>query len=190
MRNKIILTALLALSAAPVAADDLGKYQQESRAIVGPFLQQLAAENQKAMKEDGPAYAIKICKELAPRMAGDLSRQQGIRLTRVSLKVRNLLLGTADEWEQRTLKQFEARLARGEKPEALEAAEIVSEPNGKYFRYMKGIVLQQGCVACHGTSDVIDDTVKASLAADYPHDQATGYAPGQVRGGASIKRPL
>ena len=93
MRNKIILTALLALPAVPAAADDLGKYQQESRAIVGPFMQQLAAENQKAMKEGGPASAIKVCKEIAPRMAGDLSRQHGIKLTRVSLKARNPLLG-------------------------------------------------------------------------------------------------
>lgn len=188
MRNKIILTALLALPAVPAAAADLGKYQQESRAIVGPFMQQLAAENQKAMKEGGPASAIKVCKDIAPMLAGDLSRQHGIKLTRVSLKVRNPLLGMADEWEQKTLKQFEARLAAGEKPETLEAAEIVSEPAGRYFRYMKGIVLQPGCVACHG--DAIDDTVKASLAADYPHDQAIGYAPGQVRGGASIRRPL
>ena len=190
MRKRIILTALLALSAVPATADDLGQYQTESRAIVAPFMQRLLAENQKAIKEGGPASAIKVCKDIAPRMAGDLSRQHGIKLTRVSLKVRNPLLGTADEWEQKTLKQFEARLAKGEKPETLEAAEIVSEPNGRYFRYMKGIVLQQGCVACHGASDAIDATVKASLAADYPHDQATGYSAGQVRGGVSIKRPL
>lgn len=190
MRNKIILSSLLALAAAPAAADDLAQYQQESRAIVAPFMQQLLAENQKAIKEGGPASAIKVCKDIAPRMAGDLSRQHGIKLTRVSLKVRNPLLGTADEWEQKTLKQFEARLAKGEKPETLEAAEIVSEPAGKYLRYMKGIVLQSGCVACHGGSDVIDETVKARLAEDYPHDQATGYTAGQVRGGVSIKRPL
>ena len=188
MRKKIILPALLAVFTAPALADDVAKYQQESRAIVAPFVQQLIAENKKAVTEGGPASAIKVCKDIAPRMAGDLSRQHGIKLTRVSLKVRNPLLGTADEWEQKTLKQFEARVAKGEKPETLEAAEIVSEPAGRYFRYMKGIVLQPGCVACHG--DAIDDTVKASLAADYPHDRATGYAPGQVRGGASIKRPL
>ena len=88
------------------------------------------------------------------------------------------------------MKQFEERLAKGEKPETLEAVEIVSEPAGKYFRYMKGIVLQSGCVACHGTADVIDGTVKARLAKEYPHDQATGYVAGQVRGGVSIKRAL
>jgi hypothetical protein len=190
MSNKIILYALLALSAAPALADDLGKYEDESRAIVTPFMQQLMAANKKAIMESGPESAIDVCKEIAPRMANDLSRQHGIKLTRVSLKVRNPLLGTADEWEQKTLKQFEVRLARGEKPESLESAEIVNEPNGRYFRYMKGIVLQQGCVACHGTGDQLSDGVKARLAEDYPHDQATGYTPGQIRGGASIKRPL
>jgi hypothetical protein len=190
MKKQIILTALLAFVATPCMADDLGKYQEDSRAIVGPFMQQLQAENKKAIMEGGPDSAIKVCKDIAPKMAGDLSRLHGIKLTRVSLKVRNPLLGTADTWEQNTLKQFEARLAKGEKPETLEAAEIVNEPQGKYFRYMKGIVLQQGCVACHGTTEVLDTSVKARLAGDYPHDQAIGYSAGQVRGGISIKRPL
>lgn len=190
MRNKIILSALFALSANAALADDLSKYQEESRAVIGPFMQQLLAENKKAIKEGGPDSAIKVCKDIAPKMAGDLSRQHGIKLTRVSLKVRNPLLGTADEWEQKTLKQFEERIAKGEKPETLEAAEIVTEPAGKYFRFMKGIVLQSGCTSCHGTDDAVDVTVKARLKEDYPHDRATGYVAGQVRGGVSIKRPL
>jgi hypothetical protein len=189
MRNKIILTTLLSLIAVPAAADNTA-YQNESRTIVTSFMQQLIAENKKAVTEGGPESAIKVCKDIAPQMAGDLSRQHGIKLTRVSLKVRNPLLGMPDAWEQKTLKQFEARIAKGEKAETLEAAEIVSEPAGKYFRYMKGIVLQPGCVACHGAPDQISEAVKARLAEDYPHDQATGYAPGQVRGGVSIKRPL
>lgn len=190
MRNKIILSALFSLSANAALADDLSKYQDESRAVIGPFMQQLQAENKKAVKEGGPDAAIKVCKDIAPKMAGDLSRQHGIKLTRVSLKVRNPLLGTADEWEQKTLKQFEERIAKGEKPETLEAAEIVNEPAGKYFRYMKGIVLQSGCTSCHGTDDVVDATVKTRLKEEYPNDRATGYVAGQVRGGVSIKRAL
>ena len=153
-------------------------------------MKKMLAENRKAIEEGGTESAIKVCKEIAPKMAGDISLQNGIKLTRVSLKVRNPLLGTPDAWEQKTLKQFEARLAKGDKPEMLEAAEIVNEPGGKYFRYMKGIVLHQGCIACHGNGDQVIDSVKASLAEEYPHDLAVGYAPGQVRGGVSIKRAL
>ena len=119
MSTKFVMCALLALSTVPALADDLGKYENESRAIVTPFMQQLMAENKKAITEGGLESAIKVCSEIAPAMANDLSRQRGIKLTRVSLKVRNPLLGTADEWEQRTLKQFEVRLAKGKNPRRL-----------------------------------------------------------------------
>ena len=81
-------------------------------------------------------------------------------------------------------------LAKGAKPETLEFAEIVKEPNGKYLRYMKGIVLQPACVACHGSESDISPAVKTRLSDEYPHDQATGYKPGNLRGGVSIKRRL
>lgn len=190
MQKQIILSALIALTVFPALAGELDKYKEESRAAVMPFMKALMAANMKAIKEGGPESAIKVCKEIAPAMAGDISRQNGWKLTRVSLKVRNPLLGTPDEWEQKTLMQYEQRIAKGEKPETLESAEIVDEPSGKYFRYMKPIVMQQGCVACHGTADKISEGVRARLGADYPHDQATGYLPGQLRGGVSIKREI
>lgn len=191
MKKHIALASLLAFSAnIAFAADDIAKYKDESRAIVGPFVQKLVAENKKAVTEGGPESAIKVCKDIAPAMAGDVSRLNGLRLTRVSLKVRNPLLGTPDAWEQKTLKEFEKRAAKGEDTDKMEAAEIVKEPNGKYFRYMKAIALKPGCVACHGKPEEINENVKARLAEEYPHDLATGYEAGQIRGAVSIKRPL
>ena len=190
MQKHIILSAFLALTALSAVADDLDKYKEESRAAVMPFMKALMAANMKAIAEGGPESAIKVCKEIAPAMAGDISRQNGWKLTRVSLKARNPLLGTADAWEQKTLMQYEERVAKGEKPETLETAEVVNEPGGKYFRYMKPIVMQQGCVACHGTADKISTGVRARLGEEYPHDKATGYLPGQLRGGVSIKREI
>ena len=189
MKKLLLLSALLVLSM-PAMADKLEKYREESRAVVGPFMQQLMAENKKAVSEGGPESAVKVCKDIAPKLAGDLSRQHGWKLTRVSNKVRNPLLGTPDGWEQKALKKLEKRLAKGEKPETLEVVEIVKEPNGKYLRYMKGIVLQPGCVACHGSESDISPAVKTRLGEEYPHDQATGYKPGDLRGGVSIKRRL
>ncbi|MDD4929908.1 MAG: DUF3365 domain-containing protein [Gallionella sp.] len=188
MKKMIVLSTLLALTVAGAHADELSQYKDESRAVAMPFLKQLAAANQKAVSEGGPESAIGVCQDIAPKMAGDISRQTGWKLTRVSLKVRNPLLGTPDAWEQKQLQSFAARAAEGEKPETLEAAEIVQEPAGKSFRFMKAIALQPGCVACHGSNEQI--LVKAKLAADYPHDQATGYSAGQIRGAVSIKRPL
>ena len=39
-------------------------------------------------------------------------------------------------------------------------------------------------------TDDSPEPVKARLAAEYPQDKATGYAPGMVRGIITIKRPL
>ena len=189
MKKLLLLSALLVLSM-PAMADKLERYREESRAVVGPFMQQLMAENKKAVSEGGPDSAVKVCKDIAPKLAGDLSRKQGWKLTRVSNKVRNPLLGTPDGWEQKALKKLETQLAKGAKPETLEFAEIVKEPNGKYLRYMKGIVLQPGCVACHGSESDLSPAVKTRLSEEYPHDQATGYKPGDLRGGVSIKRRL
>ena len=189
MKKLLLLSALLVLSM-PAMADKLERYREESRAVVGPFMQQLMAENKKAVSEGGHESAIQVCKDIAPAMAGEISRKQGIKLTRVSNKVRNPLLGTPDGWEQKALKKLEKQLAKGAKPETLEFAEIVKEPNGKYLRYMKGIVLQPACVACHGSESDISPAVKTRLSEEYPHDLATGYKPGDLRGGVSIKRRL
>ncbi|MEQ1916237.1 MAG: DUF3365 domain-containing protein [Gallionella sp.] len=186
--KKIILITALTLLGSNVYADELITYQDEARAVAMPFLKKLGAANQKAVSEGGHESAIGVCKDIAPALSGEASRQTGWKLTRVSLKVRNPLLGTADAWEQKKLQEFAERVAKGEKPETMEAAEIVQEPAGKSFRYMKAIALQPGCVACHG-SDLPAD-VQARLKADYPHDMATGYSPGQIRGAVSIKRPL
>ncbi|MDP2805157.1 MAG: DUF3365 domain-containing protein [Gallionellaceae bacterium] len=191
MKKSIALSALFVLAtSAAYAADDISKLKEESIAVIGPFAKQLSEANQKAVKEGGPASAIVVCKDIAPAMAGEISRNKGWKLSRVSLKVRNPLLGTPDAWEQKTLQDFEARYAKGEKPETIAAAEIVDEPAGKSFRFMKAVALQQGCLGCHGTPEQISPEVKASLAKDYPNDKATGYSVGQIRGAVSIKRPL
>lgn len=186
--KKLLTAALFASCTFPVVAGEMTA--ESAKTIAMPFLKQLAAENQKAVADGGPESAIKVCKDIAPRMAGDLSRKHGLKLSRVSLKVRNPMLGTPDAWEQKVLQEFEARSAKGEKPETIEFSEVVQEPAGKYFRFMKAIALQPGCVSCHGSSEQIADTTKARLAEDYPFDRATGYAPGQLRGAVSIKQAM
>ncbi|MBA4382990.1 MAG: hypothetical protein C0406_10535 [Sideroxydans sp.] len=191
MQKKIIFASLLAFSTVSAFADNnIDVLKDETRAAAMPFMKALMEENKKAVQEGGPESAVKVCKDIAPKMASELSRQKGWKVTRVSMKVRNPMLGTTDEWEQKALKKMEERLAKGEKPETLEVAEVIKGKNGKTFRYMKGIVLQPGCVTCHGKSEEIPEAVKANLATEYPHDQATGYAPGQLRGGLSIQRKL
>ena len=94
-----------------------------------------------------------------------------------------------DVWNQRVLLGFEQRIARGERGEELEFAEIVTEPQGKFFRYARAIVLDPVCLTCHGPVESLRDSVKAQLAIHYPFDKATGYRAGQLYGVATVKRP-
>lgn len=188
--KKLALIAALSLVSLSVCAEDVIRYQDEARLMATPFLKQLLSENQKAINEGGFESAIQVCRDIAPQLAGDLSRQSGWKLSRVSLKLRNPLLGMPDAWEQEKLRAFEIRAAHGEKTDGIETAEIVQEPDGKYFRYMKAIVMQPGCLACHGNPEQMPDSVKTKLNEAYPHDRATGYSVGQIRGAVSIKRPI
>lgn len=188
--KKLLALSLLSAVSMTVYAEDLSKYQDETKAVVGPFAKQLMAANQKAIADGGHESAVGVCKDIAPKLAGDISRQTGWKLSRVSLKVRNPLLGTPDAWEQKALQDFEARLAKGEKADALQVSEIVEEPAGKSYRFIKAIPVQQGCLACHGTSEQISEGMKAKLKTEYPSDKATGYSVGQIRGAISVKRPL
>lgn len=186
---------LLALAAAasigaPVLADDPASALDDSRADARSFAQRLGQALKQQLDGDGPSAAIGACKDTAPAIARELSSARGARVSRVSLKVRNALLGTPDEWEQRQLAELDRRAAAGESPELLEISEVVSEPAGRYFRYVKAIPVQALCLGCHGPADRIDPAVRARLQAEYPHDRATGYAVGQIRGAITIKRPL
>jgi hypothetical protein len=134
--------------------------------------------------------AVIVCKYTVPELSSTLSRKTGWRVTRVSLKPRNPALGTDDAWEQRVLLDFEKRAERGEKPDTIEFGEIVTEPAGRYYRYMRVLPMAPVCMSCHGTDDRMTPSVKSLLASEYPHDHATGFAVGQVRGAVTVKRPL
>ncbi|MDP2963837.1 MAG: DUF3365 domain-containing protein [Sulfurimicrobium sp.] len=190
MKLRYLAAAAFSTSiAVPAQADDMAKYQDEARKVAKEFVTQLGGELKKEMEANGPGSAIKVCRNVAPAIASDLSRKNGWQVGRVSQKVRNPLLGTPDAWEQKVLADFDLRLEK-ENPANMDFAEIVSEPQGKHFRYMKAIPTQDACLKCHGTDEVRVQAAKDTLAAEYPHDKATGYTLGQLRGAITIKRPL
>jgi Protein of unknown function (DUF3365) len=181
---------LLALRLGLAAAQDPEPLMAASRAAAGQLIQQLGAQLKGELAKGGPDAAVAVCKTIAPDLAGRISREKGWRVSRVSLKTRNPLLGSPDAWEQRRLEEFDRRVAAGEKAEALELGEVVEEPTGRYYRYMKALPVQPLCLVCHGTADTIPAAVQQRLRSEYPHDRATGYSAGQVRGAVTVKRPL
>lgn len=195
-RNRLRFVRALAgsvvvlVAATGVASADEIALERGASEVAETFLEELGEAMTQEMTERGPVEAIIVCTKLAPDIAGRLSREHGWRVTRVGTRVRNPLLGMPDAWEQRVLAEFAERAAKKESFTSMTHHEIVTEPAGQYFRFMKPILVQQKCLFCHGSRDQIPEPIRMLLKKHYPFDLATGYKAGELRGAVSIKQPL
>jgi hypothetical protein len=179
----------LMLLAGCASTPDTSNLTAEARQTAGGLIQTLGGELKAAMTAGGPAQAIGVCKDRAPKIAAEAAQRTGMQIKRVSPNNRNPK-GVPDAWETEALASLEKRLAAGEKPETLDLHGVVNTPDGKVFRYAKALVTQPACLNCHGAVENLSPEVKAKLATDYPNDKATGYSAGMIRGVLSIKKAL
>ncbi len=100
-----------------------------------------------------PAYMIRQVYELERETRGIRSHITSLNPIRPQNK--------ADIWEEKVLQKFEQGVA-----EYSEQFDIDGQP---YFRYMKALTVEQGCLKCHA---------------------AQGYKEGDTRGGISIAIPM
>lgn len=191
-KKSIVATFLSSLifASTPVLAEDHDAREQAARKAAGELLKKLGGTLKQEMKSNGPANAIMVCRDIAPQIAGEISRANGWRVTRVSSKVRNPMLGMADDWEHKVLTDFEARAAKGEEYKDIAFGEVVDIGGAEHYRFMKAIPVQAACLNCHGSAEQIPEGVKAGLASNYPQDRAIGYQLGELRGAISIVQPL
>jgi hypothetical protein len=198
MRAKDTLAYLMVLGAGAAVlvfagnlaqAEMIDREKAASEATAG-FLKELGEAMTREMTKGGPTEAIKVCADLAPAIAGRLSREHGWRVTRVGTRVRNPLLGMPDAWEQKVLAEFAERAAKGEAFDGMAHSEVVSEPGGQYYRFMKPIAVQPKCLLCHGPNEQIPESIRTVLKQHYPFDAAIGYKVGELRGAVSIKAPI
>ena len=190
MKSLFTLSALCLLASLSVSAraQDNDMLSQ-SRVISQSMLKELGQKLQSAMAEGGAVNAIGVCNTQAPEIAARVSSQNQVKLSRVGTRARNPVMGVPNDWQAKALAQFEAGLARGDKPADLEFSETVTKPDGsKEFHFAKPIVLQPMCVACHGNPEQISPEVKAKLSELYPQDKAVNYQPGQLRGAVVLSR--
>ena len=188
----VVPAIVVLVSSTPAMAGDADVRQllEEGRKVSARLLAKTGEELVRELKLTGPVRAIIVCKYSAPEVAAAISRETGMRVTRVSLRPRNHTIGEPDVWEQQGLMDFEKRLARGEKPEVLERSEVVVEPKGSSYRYMKAIAMGRPCLACHGPAANIPEPVRAKLNSEYPQGGGSDFKLGQVLGAVSVKKPL
>ena len=186
----VSVSAALFMFVTNIALAEPAEREKAAKEVAASFLKELGAAMTREMAKGGPTEAIKVCAELAPEIAGRLSREQGWRVTRVGTRVRNPLLGMPDAWEQKVLAEFAERAAKGEAFTGMTHSEVVTEPGGQYHRFMKPIAVQPQCLLCHGSREHIPEELRTVLSKHYPFDAATGYKVGDLRGAVSIKQPL
>ncbi|MBS1129478.1 MAG: cytochrome c family protein [Proteobacteria bacterium] len=187
---KPLFALSLLFAALPALAQDIGTLTADTKKTVLPVVPKVVNAMQEAVAAKGVAGAIPVCKEQAPALIKEKRQETGWDIRRVSLKTRNAERGTPDLWEVRQLADFNIRAANGEKIDTLEKSEIVTIDGKQVFRYMKALPVGDVCLNCHGAAENFDAGLKAKLAESYPHDQATGYTKGQIRGALTVKRPL
>lgn len=187
LNTKLCALCLLGLSVVQVQAQDSDMLTQ-SRAVTQAMLKELGQKLQSSMAEGGAINAIGVCHLQAPDIANRASTNNQAKISRVGTRARNPVMGVPNDWQAKALAQFDAALARGDKPADIEFSEIVNTASGKEFHFAKPIVLQPMCVSCHGSPEQISPEVKAKLNELYPNDKAVGYQPGQLRGAVVLSR--
>lgn len=170
-------------SGALIASEESSK----AKAAIGAFASALQAELKNAMQQGGPVNAIGVCNTTAMPITAKVSLEQGLMLSRVSLKNRNPA-NAPNDWQMEVLESFENRKAAGEELATMAWSEIVVMDGKQQFRFMQAIPTGTLCLQCHGSD--ISPEVSARLAELYPGDKATGYAEGDMRGAFVVTRNL
>lgn len=171
--------ALALVSMSPLShAQEPPAWVQDSRAVAGQLAGSLIKELTQALAES-PAAAIRVCSERAPAIAAEVSAATGATVGRTAAKVRNPD-NAPTEWQQRGLDHLAAQLAAGAEPATLEYTETRVVDGREVRRWMKPLMTAPLCLTCHGAA--LEAEVAAAVSERYPHDQATGFAAGDLRG--------
>lgn len=192
MLRAALIASCLVMSCAGVASADAGATPPspevaKARGAIKSLADNLRTELMGAMKEGGPVAAVEKCKTVAPVVTRNASSTaDGFIVGRTALKVRNPQ-NKPDEHERKVLEEFVQKIKAGADPATLDHTAEVEQNGKKLVRYMKAIPMAETpCVACHGATDKLDPGAAAEVKKLYPSDEATGFAPGELRGAFSV----
>ena len=156
------------------------------RTTANDFMKELKGVLIQQMQTGGIMQAVSVCSDTAQLLTNKFGVERGVFIKRVSLKNRNKN-NFPDDVEKRALNKFKLLKQNNELDGETEFAEITTDGNYKYLRYLKPIILQAECLNCHGNQENMMPDVKDLIAQNYPADRATGYKVGDLRGAVSIK---
>lgn len=181
--KKLTLIALCSLSllANPYESnkEEMDSVIKTGQEVSKTLLQTLGKNLKKHMKAGGPIAAAEFCTTKAYALTESVDTKYGkdVAVKRISLKERN-----------------PANMPQGEEKIILESLDnlqkngvtlppyLVERVNKETYKFYKPLLInKQVCLKCHGN---ISENQKLSqyLSKTYPHDRATGYSMGDLRG--------
>jgi hypothetical protein len=189
VRGQLMLVGLTLVGLVlPVVAADPPEVEQ-ARTVATKVLEETKSVLEGALKGGQPVAALRVCASVAQNIARR-HEQQNWRVRRVSEKVRNPA-DTPDAEELAVLRAWQDEKKAGGLKPTTERQKIVAEGGRRYVHYMKPIFIAGPvCLQCHGAPDKFAPGVADALKELFPHDQATGYAVGDLRGAVSVKIPI
>jgi hypothetical protein len=140
--------------------------------------QTLKSELMQKMSTGGPSEAVAFCAGNAHGLTQGVIADTGVTVGRSSLRLRNPA-NAGPDWVQAWLTE------QGERPlQGLDGFRRIDVVEGgkKYARVLKPIGIEPVCLNCHGPSGEMQAAIRERLGENYPEDQATGYATGDLRG--------
>lgn len=140
----------------------------------------LQSELADAIQKGGPENAIQVCANISPLIEEKISKEQGLKVRRISDKYRNPNHAPTD-WEKEVLNRWKEDISKGIAPA------IYTTTENNEYRVMKPILLDNPtCLKCHGMPVTeINKPTLDKLQEIYPNDNAKGYKLGELRGAFS-----
>lgn len=153
------------------------------------YMKELKGVLIEQIQTGGVLQAVSVCSDTAQVLTNEFGLSKGLFIRRVSLKNRNTN-NYPDDFEKGVLNRFQLLHQNNGLTSETEYAEITTEDDIKYLRYLKPIVIQAECLNCHGNESDMMPEVNKLITQKYPDDKAKGYKTGDLRGAVSIKTAI
>jgi hypothetical protein len=156
---------------------DSASFAAQADAAALALMQTLVGQLTSALAEGGPAHAIEFCATAALPLTDSVASAHGVEMQRVTDRTRNPA-NAADADDRAVMAAFAGTLqAAGSPPQY----RVHRSADGEW-RYYRPLLVGALCVQCHGPEDRLAPEVVRVLREQYPRDEATGYAEGELRG--------
>ena len=182
--------ALIALCSAVLTASPYESDQKELDAVVktgqeisAALINTLGKNLKQHMEAEGAVGAAEFCSTKAYALTAEIGEKFGkdVQLKRISLKERNP--ANQAEGEEKVVLQSLENL---QKSGVLLPEYLVERVNNDTYKYYQPLVInKQVCLKCHGDISK-DQKLSQFFEKSYPHDKATGYKFGDLRGAVVV----